>query len=145
VQTPLNREIVQISTYAIIVTFLDQSVAMLLQLRITCEQLDWKLSLLTQICNHFPPFLFHVENLFIRSTQPTHCMWDGVASEQWTEHIRAFGGAKDLHITGVHVTDILGALRPAQGPADGSHAAETLFPALHNLHLEEDMRVGMPL
>ena len=132
-RTPLSGAEVQISGHDISVTFLDQSTATPLRLQISCKQLDWQLSSMAQVCNHFSPFLFCVEYLRINSTQSTE---DGVVGEQWLELIRAFGGAKDFHVAGVHVTDILGALRLAD---------ETVLPALHNLRVSALLRVGMPL
>jgi hypothetical protein len=140
--TPLSRADVQIfSANAIHVTFSNESNATPLRLRIPCEQLDRQLSSMAQIFNQFSPFLFRVEDLRISSTQSPH-VEDGMAREQWLEPIRAFRGTKDLHVGGVHVTDILGALRPA----DGGHTAVTgVLPALRNLHLKERMSVDMPL
>ena len=132
-QTPLSRADVKISLHTISVTFLDQSTAKLFRLRIPCEQLDWQLSSMTQICNHFSPVLFRVEDLRISSTY----VENGMAGEQWLELIRAFNGAKDLYVAGrVHLTEILCALRSAD---------EAVLPSLHNLHVSALMRVGMPL
>jgi hypothetical protein len=112
--TPLSRAEVEISVHAISLAFLDQSTAIPLRLQIPCEQLDWQLSSMAQICNQFSPFLFRVEDLYISSTQLPH-VEDDMAGEQWLELIRAFGGAKDFYVDGVHVMNILGALRPAMG------------------------------
>lgn len=89
-QTPFSRAVVKISVYTISVTLLAQSTAKSLRLQIPCKQLDWQLSLMAQICNHFSPFLFHVEDLCI-------CLMhveDGMAGEQWLELICAFRVAK---------------------------------------------------
>ena len=139
-QTRLNRAEVEISEDAISVTFLDQSTAKPLQLRIPCKQLDWQLSSMAQIFNHFSPFLPHVEDLRISSSRSPHV--DGMAGEQWPELIRAFGGAKGFHLVGAHVTNILGALCPT----DGGHTAETVLPTLSYLRVEENMSVnGLPV
>ena len=139
-QIPLSRAEVQLSVHAISVAFLGQSTAKPLRLQVPCKQLDWQLSLMAQICNHFPSFLSHVEDLCINSTRSPHAE-DAIAGEQWLELIRAFSGAKDLDVTGVHVTDILGALRPT----DGGHTAETVLPTLRSLRvIHEDKLVDMP-
>ena len=83
---------------------------------------------MTQICIHFSPFLFCVEDLRISSNQSLRNNTD---SEQWVEFIRAFGGAKDFRVAGVHVTDILYAL----GRADGEHP--TLLPSLRTLRVRQ--------
>ena len=86
----------------------------------------------------FFPFLFHVEDLRVSSTQSQKGE-DGISSEQWLELIRAFGGTKVFRVAGVHVTDILCALRPA----DGVHTADTtVLPALRKLHIQEPMPIG---
>ena len=132
-ETSLSRAEVKISVHTISVTFLDQSTAKPLRVRIPCKQLDWQLSAMAQICKQFSPFLFRVEDLRISSTYAEN----GMAGDQWRELIRAFSGAKDCHVAGrVHVTEILCALRPAD---------ETVLPTLHNLHVSAYMRVGMPL
>jgi hypothetical protein len=140
-QTPLSRAEVQISVHAISLTYFNQSIVTPLRLRIPCEQLDWQLSSMAQTCNHFSPFLFRVEDLHIHSTKSPH-VEDDMAGEQWLELIRAFGGAKFLHVAGerVHVTEILCALRPA-----GETVDETVLPTLQNLHVNAHMRVDMPL
>ena len=59
--------------------------------------------------------------------------------EQWPELIRAFGSAKEFRVAGVHVTDIMRALRPA----GGVHTTDTtVLPVLHHLHVEEPMPSG---
>jgi hypothetical protein len=134
VPTPLNRAEVQISEHDISLR------TAALQLRIPCKQLDWQLSSMAQICNQLSPFLFRVEDLHISSTQLQHEEAD-MAGEQWLGLIRAFGDTKDFRVDGIHVTDILCALCPA----DGGHTAETVFPTLHNLRINANMHVSMPL
>ena len=138
-QTRHNRAEVRISEDTISVTFLDQSAAIPLRLRIPCKRLDLQLSSMAQICHHFSPFIFHVEYLRISSSREPHV--EGMTGEQWPELIRAFSGAKDFHLAGAHVTDILCALCPI----DGGHTAETVLPTLSYLHVAELMSVNMPL
>ena len=140
-QTPLSRAVVEISEDAISVTFPDQSTDIRpipLRLRTPCKQLDWQLSSMAQICKPFTAFLFRVKDLQINSTQ-SHVV-DGIAGEQWLELIRAFGGAKDFHVAGAHVTDILDALCSAHG----GHTAENVLPSLQSLRIYEHMSVDMP-
>ncbi|KAN0135900.1 hypothetical protein V8E53_006352 [Lactarius tabidus] len=138
--TPLSGAEVQISVHAISVAFLDQSTAIPLRVQIPCKQLDWQLSSMAQIFNHFSPFLFRVEDLRISSTQSLH-VEDGMAGGQWLELIHAFSGAKDFHVAGVHVMDMLCALRPAHG----NHTTDTVLPTLRNIHVYEHMPMDMPL
>ncbi|KAH9029037.1 hypothetical protein EDB84DRAFT_1562946 [Lactarius hengduanensis] len=109
------------------------------ELQISREQLHWQLSSMTQICNHFSPFLSRVENLGITTACQNY-----VGSGQWLDLIRAFGGAKDFRVAGRqrNMMDILYALRPA----DGVHRTDTpVLPALRNLRIEETTPVDGPL
>ncbi|KAH9058897.1 hypothetical protein EDB83DRAFT_2388206 [Lactarius deliciosus] len=82
-----------------------------LGLQISCEQLDWQLSSITQICDQLSPSLSRVENIGIYTThRPTR-----QGGEQWVELIRTFGNAKDFRVAGEFATDILRALRPSAG------------------------------
>ncbi|KAH9041408.1 hypothetical protein EDB84DRAFT_1474233 [Lactarius hengduanensis] len=93
---------------------------------------------MAQVCDQFSPFIFRVDNLHVNTTQSPSGQ-DGVDGEQWLGLVRAFGGAKDLRVAGVHVEDILCALRPA----DGEHTTDTaVLPALCNLHVQ---KLNLPL
>jgi hypothetical protein len=85
-----------------------------LELRIACKELDWQLSSIVQTLDRFSDFLFRVENLNISTTE-SPSERDDVGAEQWAELLHAFGGTKYFHAAGAHVTDILCALRPADG------------------------------
>ena len=140
-QTPFSEAEVQIFENTISVTFPNPSTAIPLRLRMPCKQLDWQLSPMAQICNHFSSFLIHVEDLRINSTYVENSIAGDLAGEQWLELIRAFGGAKDFYVADrVHATEILCALGQALGPAD-----ETVLPTLHNIYVSAYMRVDMPL
>jgi hypothetical protein len=140
-QASLNRAVVQISAQAISITFPSASTSPLLHLQISCEQLDWQLSSMAQICNHFFPFLFHVKDLQIASTQSPNGE-DLMADEQWLELIRAFGHAEDFIITSVHAMAILRALRPAE---EGDRPDSNVLPFLRNLHLQAPRSEDGPL
>src|SRR6266702_4253766 len=141
VQTSLSQADVHTSAHAISIRFSEPGAPTRLELQISCEQLDWQLSSMTQICNHFCPFLFRVEDLGIGSTESPSGR-DDMNGEQWPELIRAFSGAKDFRVAGVHVTDILCALRPA----DGGHTTDTtVLPSLRNLRVQEPMPIDGPL
>jgi hypothetical protein len=71
-QTSLSRAEVQTSAHAISITFPTQSTSTPLRLQISCEQLDWQLSSMAQICNQFSPFLFRVK--ICASVRPNHQM-----------------------------------------------------------------------
>ncbi|KAH9172642.1 hypothetical protein EDB89DRAFT_2229270 [Lactarius sanguifluus] len=113
-QTSLSQAAVQTSAHAISISFFNPLTSTSLELQISCPQLDWQLSSMAQICDHFSPFLSRVNNLAVKTIQPSSGH-DDVDGEQWLDLIRAFGGATDLRVAGVHVADILCALRPADG------------------------------
>jgi hypothetical protein len=108
-----------------------------LQLQISCQQLDWQLSSMAQVCDQFSPFIFRVNNLGIDTTQSPPGQ-DDVDSGQWLELVRSFGGVGDFWLAGEYTTDILCAL----GPAEGEHAA--VLPVLHQLHVENHMSANEP-
>ena len=135
--TWVSRADVQISADSISITFPNPRTSTYLRLGISCEQLDWQLSSMTQICSHFSSFLFRVEDLRISSTEsPTE---DTVPVEQWPELIRAFGSAKDFRLDGVLAQDIMLALHLA----DGGHATDTtILPSLRDLGVLKPMYVN---
>ncbi len=139
-QTSLSRADVQTSAHAISVSFSNSSTSSPLRLQISCKQLDWQLSSMAQVCDQFSPFLSRVKNLVINTTQSSSGQ-DDVGGEQWLELVRAFGGAIDFRVAGVHVTDILCALRLANG---GNTADTIALPALRNLQVEKPMAMHGP-
>ena len=109
-----------------------------LGLQVSCEQLDWKLFTISQICDHFSSFLFSVENLGIE-TAGSSTVSDDIDDEQWLGLIRAFGGAKELRVASELATDISRALRLA----DEGH--EFVLPALQKLHVLQPVSIAGPL
>ncbi|KAH9059957.1 hypothetical protein EDB87DRAFT_1684214 [Lactarius vividus] len=128
-QTLLSQAEVRTSAHAISIPFPNPSTSTLLRLQISCEQLDWQLSSMAQVCDQFSPFLFHINNLRIHATQSPSGQ-DVVDDEQWLELFRTFCGATDFRVANELVTAILRAL----GLADGRPA--TLLPSLRHLHIE---------
>jgi hypothetical protein len=111
-----------------------------LGLQVSCEQLDWKLFSISQICDHFSSFLFGVEGLGITATGLSNVP-DDMNGEQWLRLIRAFEGTKVLRVTGELATDVLGAL--CSLTADDGH--ESVLPALRSLHVHEPGVMRGPL
>ncbi|KAH9068167.1 hypothetical protein EDB83DRAFT_635702 [Lactarius deliciosus] len=116
---------------AISITFTQPRVALgtRLRLQVSCEQLDWQLSSISQICEHFSTFLFNVEDLGIETNGPSRVPGD-VDDGQWLRPIRAFDSIKDFRVPGDLATDILSALRSAEED-------KIMLPALRNLHLQK--------
>jgi hypothetical protein len=107
-------------------------------LQISCNQFDWQLSSISQICDHFSSSLFSVEDLRIEMAGPSSVP-DDMDDEQWPQLIRAFGGAKDFHMASELATDISRALRLA----DEGH--EIVLPTLINLHVLQPVSTSGPL
>ena len=134
-QTSPSQAEVQISAHVISISSTNSSASTRLRLQIPCKQLDWQLSSMTQVCDQFSPFLRHVKNLGIDTTQSSSGQND-VGSEQWMQLVRSFGGANDFRIAGIHATDILCALHAA----DGGHTTDTTMPtALYNIRVQSSM------
>ncbi len=123
---------------AVSITFTRPEAHARLTLQITCEQLDWQLSSIAQICDHFFPFLSSVQDLVIDTTQRSSEK-DDADDEQWLELIRAFDGAEDFRVAVELATNILRALRPV----DGEHT--TVLPSLRSLSIPGLMSIPRPL
>ena len=126
----LLRADILFSRGAISITFTEPRAHTWLGLQISCEQLDWQLSSISQICGLFSSFISGVEELDIKTAGPSRVP-DDMDNDQWLQLIRAFNGAKGIHVPGEFVTDILHALRLA----DERH--DVVLPALQNLHVKE--------
>jgi len=109
-----------------------------LGLQISCEKLDWQLSSISHICDHFSSLLSSVEDLGIKTMEPSSVP-DDINDEQWLRLIHTFGGAKDFRVASELVTDILHALRPA------NEGHKIVLPALRNLHVQESIYILGPL
>ena len=116
---------------AISITFTSPLAHPRLRLQIPCRQLDWQLSSISQICDHFSTFLFSVEDLGIKTTGPS-CVAHDANDGQWVRLVRAFDSLKDFRVAGEHATDILRALRLAE-----EH--NIVLPALRNLRVQDPM------
>ena len=126
----LLRADILFSGAAISITFTEPRAHTWLGVQISCEQLDWQLSSISQICGLFSSFISGVEELDIKTAGPSRVP-DDMDNDQWLQLIRAFNGAKGIHVPGEFVTDILHALRLA----DERH--DVVLPALQNLHVKE--------
>jgi hypothetical protein len=138
-ESPLQADIL-FSEVTISITITHSRALTRLGLQISCEQLDWQSSSISQICDHFSSFLTSVEDLGIDMTGPSSVPED-MDGEQWLRPIRAFGGAQGFRVASKLATDILSALRRAA--ADEGH--ETVLPALRRLHVQEPRSMYGPL
>jgi hypothetical protein len=70
-------------------------------LHVMCRQLDWQIDCAAQMCSALMPLLFCVESLrlkFYGQAMPTEWRNGGIDGTTWHEFIRAFVGAKVLHL-----------------------------------------------
>ena len=108
----------------------------MLELKISCQQSDWQLSSLTQVCNSsfLQTLTPTVERLYIRSGFPLPHWQDDIEHSQWLEFLHPFTAVKDLHISPTFLPHIV----PALQVLVGERAIEVL-PALRTLFLDEPL------
>ena len=133
-----GRADILISNHAISICFTRPGAPTRLALQISCKQLDWQLSSMTQIFDHFPTFLSRVGDLVINA-MPSPSRQDDANNEQWLHLIRSFRSAERFYVAGTLVTAIVRSL----SPADGDLA--TVLPLLRNLYVEEPGPLHAPL
>ena len=131
-----RRADIQSSSRAISITFSQPEVHERSALQIYCEQLDWQLSSMAQICGQLSSsgFFCGVGDLRIDATRPLTgpTRWqDDSDTEYWQELIHSFSGVERFSLPWKLVTDFLGAFksRPAVGITSS-------FPALKLLRIE---------
>ena len=128
-QTLLSQADVFTSTHIASILFSKPGAHLRLALQISSAQVDWQLSSMTQICNHFSPFLSRVTDLGISSTQQP-IGTDDIDREQWAEIICAFNNAGVFRAAGTLAADILGTLSlTVRDP--------NVPPVLHTLHISK--------
>jgi len=101
-------------------------------LQISCNESDWQISSVEQICIQCTPILSHVEGLEIREGSFLRPEWlDDLDSAQWLELFHAFTAVRSLHVS----EELQPIVAPAFHGLTGRRATEML-PALHTLFLE---------
>ena len=134
-RTPLRADILS-SRGAISITLTrPEALSTRLKLQVSCEQVDWQLSFISQICDHLSVFLSGVENLGVETAGHSNVP-DDMEDEQWLRLICAFGGARDFRVASAFATDISRALLLA----DEGH--NNVLPALQNLHILQSVYTG---
>jgi hypothetical protein len=107
-----------------------------LDLKISCQQADWQLSSLAQVCSSSPlqTLIPTVERLYISSGFPLPHWQDDIEHSQWLELLHPFTAVKDLHISPTFLPRIV----PALQELVGERVTEVL-PALRTLFLDEPL------
>ena len=101
-------------------------------LRVVCEEPEWRVPLVAQLCSQSSSLLREVERLNITGVGPYQLDWlDNVAQTQWLEIFRPFIAVGRLYVS--HQLEIL--FVPALKALSGE-GAKDLLPALHSLILE---------
>ena len=103
------------SLHAISLTFTSPGTHPRFTLQVSCEDLDWQLSSMAQICDQFSTsgFLFGVTDLLINTTQPSSGQ-DDADSEHWPELIHSFTSIEWFSLAGGFMTNILRASQAAE-------------------------------
>ena len=140
-QASPNQAEIETTAEAISVSFSNANVPSPLRLQISCRQLDWQLSCMTQVCDQFSPFLFRVQTLGIDSTKSLK--QDDLGGEQWLELVRSFGGLRSFSFAGEPMADFLCALNQANDRHTSLHTSNTdLLPALRNIRVQKIMSIA---
>ena len=100
-----------------------------LEMTILCEDLDWQVSSLEQVCNWCLPPLLMLEDLYISK----HRYWQGdIENALWLELLRPFATVKSLHLSKEFAPLIV----PSLQELVGGRTREVL-PVLKDIFLEE--------
>ena len=129
----IHKARVQFYSYAVLVTFSRQEMAnndvQTLTLSITCNQLDWQLSALSQVLNSFLSSFSTLESLEI---VVYHADWQGeIEVIQWREFFHLFTPVKKMTLKDEASVRLVALALPE---LSGERATEVL-PALQNLSL----------
>jgi len=102
--------------------------------RISCTDLDWQLSSVTQVCTPSLPPLSTLEHLYIRLTtsqrQQKQLQLD-IEDDQWPEFFQPFSAVKNLYLSEEIMLSVARALRELSG-----ESVTEVLPALQDIFLE---------
>ncbi|KAH9052272.1 hypothetical protein EDB87DRAFT_1835939, partial [Lactarius vividus] len=124
------------SERAISISFTQPQAPTRLKLQVPCEVLACQLSDMARICKGLSAFLLGVEHLRIGTTQPSSG-WDHNRTG-WLDLIRQLIGAKWVHISGDHSTNVVYALSLRM-------REEIVLPVLHKICIREPEPHCVPL
>lgn len=107
-------------------------------LRISCRELDWQLSSVTQVFTSFFPSIYMVDHLYIYGPRDLPSRWRDIENMQWLEIFLPFTAVKNLYLPKVFVPHIA----PALQELAGGRVTEVL-PILLNIYIEEVQSSGL--
>jgi hypothetical protein len=142
-QTSLTEADIQVTAHAISISVKNSSTSTLLRLQISCQQLDWQMSSMAQVCDQFSPFLFGIQHIAL-NTNDWSSGNDDVEGGQWLQLVRSFGGALTISIAGERATGLFCALRPADEGNTTNTAVQPVLPALHTLRIRRLIPLDWP-
>ena len=143
IQTLLTEAHIQTSAHAISIFIKNSNTPIRVRLQISCQQLDWQLSSMAQVCGQFSWLRSRVNDLTINTNElANECPSGRHEGKQWLQLFRSFSGARTLSLVGGLTTYILCALGPAgeEGGREGT-IDRPVLPALDNLHLRRPMPI----
>ena len=104
-----------------------------LNVSVYCEELDWQLSFLEQVCTSSLPILCTLQDLYMMSEPPWPQDWkDIIDYAQWLELLHSFSAVKSLYLSEELAPCVVPAL---QDLVDGR--TTEAFPTLENIFLEK--------
>ena len=109
-------------------------------LRISCNDLDWQVSSLSQVCSQLFRLVSSVEQLDLHENESSRPRWqDDLESTQWVELFHPFGAVKTLRLSKETQSLVLRAMREFTG-----EMFTEVLPRLHDLFVE-DLRPPQPI
>ena len=100
--------------------------------RISCTDLDWQLSSVTQVCTPSLPPLSTLEHLYIRLTTSQQKQFQvDIENDQWPEFFHPFSAVKNLYLSEEITLSVARALQELSG-----ESVTEVLPALQNIFVE---------
>ena len=123
---PLNSAEVEFDPSTIIISL---GSPIHVRLGVRCEEPDWQVASMAQICRQLLPLISHVEQLNIgRRASLEAVQGDGMDSTQWQELFSTFTGVQNLHVSEELRPLVAHVLKGLTG-----ESATQVLPALHSL------------
>ena len=139
IHTSLIQADVETSTDVISISLFYSSASTPLRVQISCKQLEWQLSCMSQVCDQISPFLSGVVILGIIPVQPLGGRddWNG---EEWLDLLRSFkfSSVTSFWVAYELTTDILCVIGSAK---EGNTA---MLPSLRRVRLERPIAMDGP-
>ena len=124
----LEKAVIILEDYEIRVTFRSRTDD-ILKVFILCEELDWQLSSLEQVCTSFLPFLTTLKVLYFHESEYFSPYWeDKIENSSWLGLLHSFTTVKNFYISQNVARSV--------GPALQEGSATDVLPILEKIFLE---------